>query len=161
MEFVSSLDQSNPSPPIQYSFFIINQLYYGHALPFFHVHVRDYIHIVHMFTFAVSVSCMHKNLSILACTATCTRIWTNMCWGISAGSDCVHTIWEWSLANGMVDLALVINVSVEKFKMRSMCFSFASVLKYASCAWDTETSLKECLWLCVCLLLRALNLFLS
>jgi hypothetical protein len=25
-------------------------------------------------------------------------------------------------------------VSVEKFKMRSMCFSFASVLKCASCA---------------------------
>ena len=51
--------------------------------------------------------------------------------------------------------------SVEKFKMRSMCFSSASVLKCASCAWDTETSLKECLRLCVCLLLRALNLFLS
>ena len=60
-----------------------------------------------------------------------TTIWTNMCWGISAGSDCVHTIWEWSLANGMVVLAFVINVSVEKFKMRSMCFSFASVLKCA------------------------------
>jgi len=29
-----------------------------------------------------------------------------MCWGISAGSDCVHTIWEWSLANGMVVLAI-------------------------------------------------------
>jgi hypothetical protein len=29
----------------------------------------------------------------------------------------------------MVVLAFVINVSVEKFKMRSMCFSFASVLK--------------------------------
>jgi len=72
----------------------------------------------------------------------CTRIWTNMCWGISAGSDCVHTIWEWSLANGM---GVVINVSVEKFKMRSMCFYSASVLKCASCAWDTETSLKECL----------------
>jgi len=27
----------------------------------------------------------------------------------------------------MVVLAFVINVSVEKFKMRSMCFSFASV----------------------------------
>ena len=39
---------------------------------------------------------------------TCTRIWTNMCWGISAGSDCVHTIWKWSLANGMVVLAFVI-----------------------------------------------------
>ena len=38
------------------------------------------------------------------------------------------------LANGMVVLAFVINVSVEKFKMRSMCFSFASVLKCASCA---------------------------
>jgi len=50
---------------------------------------------------------------------------------------------------------------VEKFKMRSMCFSFASVLKCASCAWDTETFLKECLRLCVRLLLRALNLFLS
>ena len=37
-------------------------------------------------------------------------------------------------ANGMVVLAFVINVSVEKFKMRSMCFSFASVLKCASCA---------------------------
>ena len=92
---------------------------------------------------------------------TCIRILTNMCWGISAGSDCVHTIWDWSLANGMVALAFVINVSVEKFKMRSMCFSFASVLKYASCAWDTETSLKECWRLSVCLLLRALNLFLS
>ena len=69
---------------------------------------------------------------------TCTRIWTNMCWGILAGSDCVHTIWEWSLANGMVVLAFVINVSVEKFKMRSMYFSFASVLKCASCAWDTD-----------------------
>ena len=92
---------------------------------------------------------------------TCTRIWTNMCWGISAGSDCVHTIWEWSLANGVVVLAFVINVSVEKFKMRSMCFSFASVLKCASCAWDTETFLKECLRLCVRLLLRALNLYLS
>ena len=35
----------------------------------------------------------------------------------------------------MVVLAFVINVSVEKFKiMRSMCFSFASVLKCASCA---------------------------
>ena len=78
---------------------------------------------------------------------TCTRIWTNMCWGISAGSDCVHTIWEWSLANSMVVLAVVINVSVEKFKMRSMCFPFASVLKCASCAWDTETFLKECLGL--------------
>ena len=31
----------------------------------------------------------------------------------------------------MVVLAFVINVSVEKFKMRSMCFSFASVLKCA------------------------------
>jgi hypothetical protein len=31
----------------------------------------------------------------------------------------------------MVALAFVINVSVEKFKMRSMCFSFASVLKCA------------------------------
>ena len=62
---------------------------------------------------------------------TCTRIWTNMCWGISAGSDCVHTIWEWSLANGMVVLANVIILSVEKFKMRSICFSFASVLKYS------------------------------
>jgi len=60
-----------------------------------------------------------------ACTP---RIWTNMCWGISASSDCVHTIWKWSLANGMVVLTFVINVSVEKFKMRSMCFSFASVL---------------------------------
>ena len=30
--------------------------------------------------------------------------------------------------------SIVINVSVEKFKMRSMCFSFASVLKYVSCA---------------------------
>ena len=89
------------------------------------------------------------------------KIWTNMCWGISAGSDCVHTIWEWSLANGMVVLAFVINVSVEKFKMRGMCFSFASVLKCASCAWDTETFLKEYLRLCVCLLLWALNLFLS
>ena len=29
----------------------------------------------------------------------------------------------------MVVLAFVINVSVEKFKMRSMCFLFASVLK--------------------------------
>jgi len=29
----------------------------------------------------------------------------------------------------MVVLAFVINVSVEKFKMRSMCFSFASVLE--------------------------------
>ena len=38
----------------------------------------------------------------------------------------------------MVVLAFVINVSVEKFKMRSMCFSFASVLKCASCACDTE-----------------------
>jgi len=45
--------------------------------------------------------------------------------------------------------------------MRSMCFSFASVLKCASCAWDTETFLKECLRLCVRLLLRALNLYLS
>ena len=71
-------------------------------------------------------------------TPTCTRIWTNMCWGISAGSDCVHTIWEWSLANGMVVLASVINVSVKKFKIRSMCFSFASVLKCVSCAWDTD-----------------------
>ena len=61
----------------------------------------------------------------------------------------------------MVVLATVINVSVEKFKMRSMCFSFASVLKCASCARDTETSLKECLRLCVCLLLRALSFFLS
>jgi len=78
-----------------------------------------------------------------------TTIWTNMCWGISAGSDCVHTIWEWSLANGMVVLAFVINVSVEKSKMRSMCFSFASVLKCASCAWDTETFLKEGLRLLV------------
>ena len=34
----------------------------------------------------------------------------------------------------MVVLAFVINVSVEKFKMRSMCFSFAIVLKCASCA---------------------------
>ena len=51
----------------------------------------------------------------------------------SAGSDCMHTIREWSLANGMVVLAFVINESVEKFKMRSMCFSFASVLKCASC----------------------------
>ena len=33
----------------------------------------------------------------------------------------------------MVFLAFVMNVSVEKFKMRSMCFSFASVLKCASC----------------------------
>jgi len=33
-----------------------------------------------------------------------------------------------------VVLAFVINVSVEKFKMRSMCFSFASVLKCGSCA---------------------------
>ena len=31
-------------------------------------------------------------------------------------------------------LASVINVSVKKFKMRSMCFSFAIVLKCASCA---------------------------
>ena len=46
----------------------------------------------------------------------------------------MHTIWKWSLANGMVVLAFVINVSVEKFKMRSMCFSFKSVLKCASCA---------------------------
>jgi hypothetical protein len=38
----------------------------------------------------------------------------------------------------MVVLAFVINVSVEKFKMRSMCFSFASVLKCASCARDTD-----------------------
>ena len=38
------------------------------------------------------------------------------------------------IANGMGVLAFVINVSVEKFKMRSMCFSFASVLKYVSCA---------------------------
>ena len=75
---------------------------------------------------------------------------------ISAGSDCVHTIWEWSLANGFV-----INVSVEKFKMRSMCFSSASVLKCASCAWGTKTFLKECLRLCMCWILRALNLFLS
>jgi len=67
-----------------------------------------------------------------------------MCWGILAGSDCVHTIWEWSLANGMVVLAFVINVSVEKFKMRSMCISLASVLKCASCAWDTETFLIIC-----------------
>ena len=80
---------------------------------------------------------------------------------ISAGSECVHTIWKWGLANGMVLLAFVINVSVEKFKMRSMCFSFASVLKCASCAWDTETFVKECLRLCVCLLLWALNFFLS
>ena len=55
---------------------------------------------------------------------TCTRIWTNMWWGILAGSDCMHTIWEWSLANGMVFLAIVINVSVEKFTIRSMCFFF-------------------------------------
>jgi hypothetical protein len=34
----------------------------------------------------------------------------------------------------MVVLAFVINVSVEKFKMRSMCFSSANVLKCASCA---------------------------
>jgi len=34
----------------------------------------------------------------------------------------------------MVVLAFVINVNVEKFKMRSMCFAFASVLKCASCA---------------------------
>ena len=60
----------------------------------------------------------------------------------------------------MVVLAFVINVCVEKFKMRSMCFSFASVLKCASCAWDTETFLRECLRLCVHLLLRALKLFL-
>lgn len=33
----------------------------------------------------------------------------------------------------------VIKVSVEMFKMRSMCFSFAYVLKCASCAGDTET----------------------
>jgi len=85
-----------------------------------------------------------------------------MCWGILAGSDCVHTIWEWSLANGLVVLAFVINVSVEKFKMRSMCFSFASVLKRARCAWDTKTFSKECLRrLCMRLLLRALILFLS
>jgi len=81
--------------------------------------------------------------------------------GISAGSDSVHTIWEWSLANGMVVLAFVINVSVEKFKLRSMCLSYAGVLKCASCAWDSETFLKECLRLCVRLLLRALNLILS
>ena len=85
----------------------------------------------------------------------------NMCRGTSAGSDCVHTIWEWRFANDMVVLAFVINVSVEKFKMRSMCFSFASVLKCVSCAWDTETFFKEWLRLCVRLLLRALNLFLS
>ena len=30
--------------------------------------------------------------------------------------------------------SIVMNVSVEKFKMRSMCFSFESVLKFASCA---------------------------
>jgi hypothetical protein len=46
----------------------------------------------------------------------------------------VHTISEWSLANGMVVIVYVINVSVEKFKMRSMCFFLASVLKCASCA---------------------------
>ena len=46
----------------------------------------------------------------------------------------MQTICEWSLANGMGVLAFVINVSVEKFKMRSMCFSFASVLECASCA---------------------------
>jgi hypothetical protein len=34
----------------------------------------------------------------------------------------------------IVVLAFVINVSLEKFKMRSMCFSFVSVLKCASCA---------------------------
>ena len=34
----------------------------------------------------------------------------------------------------MVVLASVINVSVKKFKIRSMCFSFASVLKCVSCA---------------------------
>jgi hypothetical protein len=46
--------------------------------------------------------------------------------------------------------------------MRSMCFSFASVLKCASCARDTETFLpEEMLRLCMCLLLRALNFFLS
>ena len=33
----------------------------------------------------------------------------------------------------MVVLAFVINVSVEKFKMRSMCFSFASVLSAEVC----------------------------
>ena len=36
--------------------------------------------------------------------------------------------------NGMGVLAFVINVSAEKFKVRSMCFNFASVLKCASCA---------------------------
>ena len=35
---------------------------------------------------------------------TCTRIWTNMCWGISAGSDCVHTIWD-STRSGVLQMA--------------------------------------------------------
>jgi len=65
------------------------------------------------------------------------------------------------IIHGIGVLAFVTHVSVEKFKMRSMCFSFASVLKCASCAWDTKTFLKECLRLCMRLLLRALNLFLS
>jgi len=39
---------------------------------------------------------------------------------------------EWSLANGMVVLAFVINVSVEKFKIRSMCFSSACHSKWLS-----------------------------
>ena len=37
----------------------------------------------------------------------------------------MHIMCKWSLANGVVVLASVMNVSVEKFKMRSMCFSFA------------------------------------
>ena len=40
-------------------------------------------------------------------------------------------------------LAFVINVSVEMFKMRSMCFSFASVLKCASCARTRYRDLFE------------------
>ena len=61
-----------------------------------------------------------------------------------------------------VVLTFVINVSVEKFKMRSMCFSFASVLKCARAAHEIQTLLKECLRLrCVRLLRRALISFLS
>ena len=47
----------------------------------------------------------------------------------------------------MVVLAFVINVSVEKLKMRSMCFSFASVLKadlhlasFDSSCWSAQVS---------------------
>jgi len=42
----------------------------------------------------------------------------------------------------MVVLAFVINVSVEKFKMRSMCFSFASVLIFCKCAEVCELRMR-------------------